>query len=250
MDLIKITINKIINFIFPPCCYSCGENISAKGLCVDCFTKLEFACSSCESCGIKLAEVYKGQRCLNCINNGSICDGFFHVFNYNEQIFELIKKYKYYDNTNLAELLGGYLELELKNILAKHSIDVIIPIPIHFFKLIKRKFNHMAFLAKYLSKKYKIPYDLFSLKKIKHTKDQMKLKAEMRSKNVKQVFKINPKNLHKVKDKHILLIDDVVTTGNTVAECIKVLKKAGAKSVVVLAIARVDGIINTFKTRG
>ncbi|MFH2011812.1 MAG: ComF family protein [Pseudomonadota bacterium] len=116
------------------------------------------------------------------------------------------------------------------------SYDFLIPVPLHFKRLRERGFNQALSLAKYIGKKHGIPIDYMSLKRIKWESPQINLSKKEREENVKGVFFLRDKN--RLKDKSILLIDDVYTSGATVNECAKVLRKAEACKVDVLTLAR------------
>lgn len=114
----------------------------------------------------------------------------------------------------------------------------MVPVPLHYTRLIMRRYNQSALLAKELSRLCGVPADMFSLIKNKATKPQARFSnRNSRIKNIKGVFMV--KNAEKIKDKRIVLIDDVFTTGSTARECAKVLLAAGAKSVDVLTVAKV-----------
>ena len=114
--------------------------------------------------------------------------------------------------------------------------DLIVAVPMHWKRKLSRKYNQADVLAKILSKKTKIPYHSNILVRSQYTQKQENKSFKERNKNVKNAFKIKNKKL--VKGKRILLIDDVFTTGATVSNCAKTLKKEGAKAVYVLTIAK------------
>ena len=114
-------------------------------------------------------------------------------------------------------------------------MDLIIPIPIHHLKKAERGYNQSDYLAKGLSKSLNIPYSINSIKRIKYTESQTKLKMKERALNVSKAFKVGqPK---KVSGKNILIVDDVCTTGATLLECGIALYKAGATSVYACSVA-------------
>ena len=118
----------------------------------------------------------------------------------------------------------------------KEGVDLIVPVPLHYTRLIKRKYNQSALLAKELGKLTGIEVDYKSLIKGKITKPQVDCTGNERLQNLKGAFYV--KNHKKIKGKKILLIDDVLTTGSTVNECAKALKSAQPKSIYSLTIAR------------
>jgi len=114
---------------------------------------------------------------------------------------------------------------------------MIMAVPLHPKRLREREFNQSILLAREISKALKLPLILNNLQRIRWTRPQIELKGKERLMNVKGAFTLrDPKE---VKGKSILLIDDVYTTGATVQECSKVLKKAGAEKIYVLTLARV-----------
>ena len=117
--------------------------------------------------------------------------------------------------------------------------DALIPVPLHRWRLLKRRYNQSAMIAHYLGNETYIPILYEGLIRTRATPTQGHLNFEERRKNVKRAFAVNERCLADVKGKTLVLIDDVYTTGSTVKECTKALKKAGAKSVHVLTFARV-----------
>ena len=113
--------------------------------------------------------------------------------------------------------------------------DAIIPIPLYKDRLRQREFNQSALLAKYTAKKTGTSLLVNCLVKVNDTQPQVGLSSKERRQNVKNAFGVEQQEL--IKGKNILLMDDVITTGATVRECSRVLKKAGAKDIYVLALA-------------
>lgn len=114
------------------------------------------------------------------------------------------------------------------------EVDLLIPVPLHINKLRKREFNQSAILAKQCADAWKIPLALTLLIKVKETKDQASLEAKDRYINVKNAYKVTGL----MKGIKVGLVDDVVTTGATLMECAKVLKKAGVKEIHAITLAR------------
>jgi ComF family protein len=115
-------------------------------------------------------------------------------------------------------------------------VDLIIPVPLHPKRLRWRGFNQSVLLARQISHAYKIPMDPFVLRRDHETAPQTQLAEDERRKNVRGAFTLNPDR--SVDGKNILLVDDVYTSGATVNECSRILKRNGSKQVFVVTLAR------------
>lgn len=236
-------IKDIINFILPPRCYFCGKVLHEdKGLCDECISKIEFLNKAiCYKCGEPLFDYDKPDSkkllCGNCLNSKSkmIFRMIRSAYLYDDFSKKLILDFKFHDKTDLASFLAKMLYVAGKDIFAE-GVDLIVPVPLHYTRLIKRRYNQSALLAKELGKLTGIEVDYKSLIKGKITKPQIDCDGNERLKNVKDAFYV--KNIANIKDKRILLIDDVLTTGSTLKECAKALKSAKPKSIDALTIAR------------
>jgi ComF family protein len=120
--------------------------------------------------------------------------------------------------------------------LSECSVDMIVPVPLHPKRLRWRGFNQSVLLARQVSRVQHIPMDPFVLYRGKETPPQTQLTEEERRKNVRGAFSLNPQK--PVEGKRVLLVDDVYTSGATVNECSRSLKRGGAKEVYVLTLAR------------
>jgi competence protein ComFC len=120
--------------------------------------------------------------------------------------------------------------------LARCDADTIVPVPLHPKRLRWRGFNQSVLLARQIGRIYSIPLDCFTLYRSKDTPPQTQLPEEDRRKNMRGAFALTPKA--SLEDKCFLLVDDVYTSGATVNECSRVLKRGGAREVFVLTLAR------------
>ncbi|MCD6149985.1 ComF family protein [bacterium] len=239
----RITPVKIKDFIldtfFPISCLSCGK--PDEWICEKCLSKIplkrEQVCPICEK-----ATTPDGRVCFNCGKKHSI-DGILTAASYKNKLVSGAThyyKYRFIEDLNIP----------LGNLLAKAFLksdlpipDLIIPVPLHKRRLRWRGFNQAGLLAKYLSSNltpgFKIPIPDNLIIRQKHTPPQMKIKNRARRrKNMQDAFKINSSQRKSIKEKRILLVDDIATTGSTFFECAKVLKKFGAKEVFGIVIAR------------
>lgn len=138
----------------------------------------------------------------------------------------------------LGEHLAGYAKLELDEI--NEKFDFIIPVPLHKTKVRERGYNQSEFIAKGVSDKLNIPLLTNAISRTRYTKSQTKLNLIQRAENMKDAFKVNEANSELLKNKNIILLDDVITTGATVNECISVLKIAGVNKIFALSLAMAE----------
>ena len=236
-------IKEIINFILPPRCYFCGKVLHEdKCLCDECISKIEFLNKAiCYKCGDPLfaddGADAKKLLCGSCLKskNKMIFRMMRSAYLYDDFSKKLILDFKFNDKTDLASFLAKMLYVAGKDIFAE-GVDLIVPVPLHYTRLIRRRYNQSALLAKELGKLTGIEVNYKSLIKRRITKPQTECDGNERLKNVKDAFYI--KNVEKIKSKRILLVDDVLTTGSTLNECGKALKKAKPKSIDALTVAR------------
>jgi ComF family protein len=233
----------IINFILPSRCALCGRILSVdKGICDDCIKNIEFIKEPvCFVCGqplfCEISEHDKNLLCANCLKKRRQTFRFSRsAFAYDNFSKKLILDFKFYERTDIASLLAKMMLVAGEDIF-NAGVDVIVPVPLYYTRLIKRKYNQSALLAKELSKLTNIKADNFTLSKIRQTLPQVECTGHERINNVKGAFAV--KNIQAIKNKRVLLVDDVLTTGSTLKECNLTLKKAGAKSVDNLTVARV-----------
>ncbi len=237
MNLFK----SLIDIIFPPRCAHCGKIVeSAHTLCAKCFDKVDFITSPyCKICGMPFKTESLTPHhliCPTCIQKKPPARFARSAVSYNDFVRSLLLLFKFCDRTDLRQIFAKWLYYAASDIL-KEGVDLIIPVPLSYFRLLKRRYNQSALLAGELSKKTGIKADVTNLIKVKHTKPQATLKGKARLNNIRNAYRL--KFPEKIKGKRILLVDDVMTTGSTLKECTKTLLKAGAKSVDTLTVARV-----------
>lgn len=146
----------------------------------------------------------------------------FAMLEYNEIARKLIHSFKYQSPSLLIDLFVNWISFGYQQMI--ESYDIIIPVPIHKYKLMKRGYNQSAVLAKAIAKRYKKQCYVEVLIKTKNTISQSMLNKQNREVNVIDTFQLNPKMLKKIQGKKILFIDDVITTGSTIVECLKALR--------------------------
>lgn len=241
IHLMNSIFRSILNSILPPRCIRCGAILSGDdGLCPDCFNEMSFISSPyCRRCGHPFDDVPDGHQllCGSCLKNKRTPFRFSRsAFRYDDGSKSLVLGLKFLDKTENAKVLARWLQNAGRDIW-NEGVDVIIPVPLHYLRLVKRRYNQSALLARELHKLVNIPVDFDSVERHKNTRPQVEFSGHERIRNVKGAFRVKyPK---KIKGQRIVLIDDVLTTGSTLKECALALKKAGAKSVDTLTVARV-----------
>jgi ComF family protein len=149
----------------------------------------------------------------------------------------LIVRFKFEDRHEPLPLFIKLMREAGRELLA--GADLLVPVPLHSLRLLQRRFNQSALLAKGLSRATGVPAALTALQRTRRTAAQVGLSQEARQENVARAFGVSRGGARSVKGKNILLIDDVITTGATASACASALIAAGAARVDVLAIALV-----------
>jgi ComF family protein len=238
MNIIKDVIKKLDSLLFPPVCIQCKTAIYTKGsLCVDCFSQIEFIIDpKCFICSNPFSydPIIENPVCANCLSSEIFYEKIYTLYNYKTATKELIKKFKYNDQYFIGEFFAKKMvdsySLELS------SCDIIIPVPMNRMKRMIRFYNQTEVFADYLSYLINLNIQKNILYKKTWKSSQVGYSKIARMENIKNSFEINNPKL--IENKKIGLIDDVITTGATVNECSRILKKKGASSVVCFSIAR------------
>jgi len=232
--MLNTILKSALNIIIPPACHICG-GAADDYICANCKQGINFILGAvCTICGLPfISKESSPHMCGECIKKKPRFSMARSIAEYNGVLLDAIHRFKYNAKTSLAKPLA----LLMAEKLPLNSYNVIVPVPLHKKRLKERGFNQSLLLAKEISRKQNVPVDYLNLKRLRYTEPQINLKGEERLKNIKDAFAVE--NARVFKNQKILLIDDVYTTGATVVECSKVLKKAGAKGVFVLTLARV-----------
>lgn len=231
---------KISSFFYPVTCSLCGQKLPAEEknrVCKKCkkdFKEVEGLI--CTKCGIPLDG--GGEHCYVCKDNKNafFFDRMRSSYLYKDGLRALVLKFKYSDRMFLAADLAAGMVKTFKDNDFYHDADIIIPVPLNIFRRIRRGYNQAALLAFEISRHTLKPVSEKVLIRKKITKPQFKLSKKERFDNIKDSFAV--KKGAAVKNKNVLLIDDIVTTSATVSACANALKKAGAAKVNVLTLAR------------
>lgn len=215
-------------------CYVCFNKMPAlKVLCDDCIHSLKYVDidRACPMCKIPMltAEV-----CGACLQREWHFETFVVPFYYNPMARYLLHDLKFYQNLLLLPIFAGLLIDHLSDYFKKNQPEIMISVPMHRWRILGRGFNQAHELAKRLGRAYGILVDSSIVQKIKHTPAQARLDAQTRHSNLKASFKVNPHPTFK----HVVLLDDIFTTGATVNALALELIKSGVKRVDVITLFR------------
>lgn len=223
-------------------CVLCDAAVTEKSsLCKDCHSDLPWMDHSCRQCGIGLIKDIASDLCGACQTNPTSVDYTLSALHYLSPVDYLISELKFNHQLTsasiLADLLLQYLHQASFDQAENGKPELIIPVPLHSKRLKTRGFNQAVEMARLVTKALSIPMCNNSIIRTKNTPPQTQLTATQRSKNIRNSFMIqDTKELLNVS--HVVILDDVVTTGATCNELAKLLKKAGIKTVGVWSIAR------------
>ena len=216
-------------------CFLCGREMEnyKEYLCKDCKNLIKLIKPPiCYNCGAMVEEF--NYICDRCKNQPNYFDEARASIVFDENSAYLFHKLKYDGDRYIAKLLAKYIH---KTFLDWHiTVDIIIPVPLHKNRLKLRGYNQSELIAKELSKLTTIEVRTDIIEKVKNTKPQTKLERKERQKNLKDAFKYV--SCDKIAGKNILVLDDVVTTGSTVNEIAKVLKRHRPNKIYVISAGK------------
>jgi ComF family protein len=236
-------IRGVLSFLLPARCVITGEVVESNDMVSpEGWASLNFVTAPlCVCCGAPFPvsghdETENDLTCTQCLDQPPVFDKARSTLRYDDVSRLLLLSYKHGDKTHMAAPFSQWMIGSGQGIL--DETDVIVPVPLHWTRLLKRRYNQAGLLAQSLSRKTGLPVDLLGLKRSRRTKSQGHMKIDARHKNIRGAFIVPDKYRLSFSGKRVALIDDVYTTGVTVNECARVLLDAGALSVNVLCVAR------------
>ena len=215
------------SFLLEQDCLLCGAT-SRVFLCAECETDLpKNSFPHCPQCALFMPN---GELCGACLTNQACYDITYAVYSYAFPMDNLIQSFKYGHRLALGEYLGQQMAERIKGI----SADLIIPLPLHPHRLRKRGFNQALELSRPVARILRLPIDTMHCQRIRDTCPQVDLPLPKRAGNVKGAFHCSMD----FSKKRIILVDDVMTSGASLNECARILKRHGAAKVILLVAAR------------
>jgi ComF family protein len=227
---------KFLDAVLPPRCPVTGSIVGETvTVAPEYWSQLTFLQKPfCARCGTPFGhDGVEGMTCGSCMTIPPLYSRARAALKYDDASAKALLKFKHGDGTHLSPLLSKWLLQSGAELF--EGADVLIPVPLHRWRLFKRRYNQAALLAQSLSVFTDIPVTTTVLKRTRRTESQGHKSKSQRLENIRNAFNVRGN----VDGKNIILIDDVMTSGATATECAKVLLNAGAAQVDVLTVARV-----------
>ena len=235
LRLVRTIGRALIDFALPPRCAGCGDVIDEAGsFCASCWSKLEWLGNGgCQQCGLPLAGT-EIDMCGRCLADPPRLDRIRAAVTYDDMSRSIAIRLKYGRKVALARTMARYMAP-----LINEGSDeaILVPVPLHRWRLWGRGFNQSCLVARELGKAWDLQVSLDSIRRVRRTRPLKGLNHNQRRKAVAGAFRHCGGN--QVKDRTVILIDDVLTSGSTAEACAKALRKAGARRVELICWARV-----------
>jgi ComF family protein len=228
-------INTFQSRFFSPTCVLCGAaGVNDMDLCPGCLGDLPRNTHACARCALPLpASAPENSMCGACQRHPPLFDRCFAPYRYEGALPHLVTGLKFHARMHSARLLGKLLYDALMDT-AQPLPEMVIPVPLHRGRMRERGFNQALEIARVSERLLDVPLDDQSVERHAATSPQSGLDARKRRRNIRGAFIVKSQ----IRVRHVALLDDVVTTGSTVTELAKTLKRSGVECVDVWAVAR------------
>lgn len=238
--LAQAALNWPARILFPPVCAGCRRHVAQPGvLCGACWPKLRLLEKPwCAVMGTPfIHDMGEGFLSAEAIADPPPFERARAAVAYSGVARQMVQGLKYQDRTDLAPWMARWMRRAGAELLAE--AEVIVPVPLHWRRFLRRQFNQSAELGRALSHLSGVPFAPAAMRRVKLTRQQVGLERHEREDNVRAAFRVPPEQEIQIAGRRVLLIDDVYTTGATVRAATKALKRGGAGAVDVLTFARV-----------
>lgn len=229
-----------VDVLLPPRCIVTGEIVGAQGtLSPQIWQDLSFIGDpKCARCGVPFSfSLDADEICEDCAVDVPIFDRARAALVYDDHSRSIILGFKHGDQTHAVHSFVPWLRQAGRSMF--DGADYLIPVPLHPWRLLARRYNQAALIADALASEVHIEHLPCALRRVRATPSQGHLSTEERAKNVAKAFDVHRQYSERLIGKNVILIDDVYTTGATVSECARVLKSYGVAHINVLTVARI-----------
>ncbi|WP_179381513.1 ComF family protein [Jannaschia marina] len=232
------TVTLLRDALYPPTCLMCDARVQeVGGLCPDCWRETPFLSgATCDLCGTDLPGEGKGpMHCDDCLREGRPWAEGRAALRYGGLARRFVLSLKHGDRTELARGAAAWMHRRARDVLTPETL--LLPVPIHRWRLLKRRYNQSALLAQELARLSGCPWDPLALTRTRHTPPQDSRSASGRHLNV--AGSISVARPEAIRGRHVALVDDVMTSGATLTACAEALAPAQPSRISVLLLARV-----------
>jgi ComF family protein len=228
-----------LDIALPTLCVACREPVSGEGVCAACWAKLSFiAPPFCPRLGIPFVyDPGPGLLSMQAIADPPAYQRARAAVRYDDVARTLVHALKYQDRTDLAPAMGRWMARAGQELL-EHA-DALVPVPLHWRRGWSRRYNQSGALARVIGRQSGVPVAGSALRRVRPTQQQIGLSRSERETNVQGAFRVAADRQAEIQGRHIVLIDDVLTSGATIDACARALLRAKAAQVDVLVFARV-----------
>jgi ComF family protein len=234
---VREALHQVADAIFPPQRFD-GARALQAGMSADAWSKIVFLeAPVCDGCGAPF-EYPLPERCAACQSRPFAFARARAACLYDEASRELVLRFKHADRVDLAPLFARWIARSAEELLIE--ADAVAPVPLHRLRLLKRRYNQAAEIARPLARTAGLEYLADALVRRRRTQSQGAKSGGARRRNVQGAFEVPEARRRQIKGRRILLIDDVLTTGATADACARALIKAGARAVDLAVVARVS----------
>jgi ComF family protein len=228
----------LVDFALPPRCPACGVVVEGDHrFCIDCWQAIDFLDGAgCASCGVPMpSQLGAGAACASCLAEPPAHDGVRAVAAYGDVARSVVMKLKYGRKPGMARIVALHLHRRFD----PADDALLVPVPLHRWRLWSRGFNQSALIGRSLAARTGLPLAIDAIRRVKATPSLRGLTRVQRARAVRGVFALTEQGRAQIAGRVVYLVDDVYTSGATAGACAKLLKRGGASRVVVLCWARV-----------
>ncbi|PLS22811.1 ComF family protein [Neptunicoccus cionae] len=231
---------KLVHLAYPPRCLSCGvETGTDHMLCQTCWSETHFfAGSVCNGCGVPLqGQAEAGDLCESCHTHPVLWSQGRSVGLYEGPLRRMVLALKHGDRQDIARHMARWMGSAGGGMITAET--VLVPVPLHWSRMIRRRYNQSVLLAQALARTTGGVVVPDGLQRKRATKSQKDMRRDERFENQRSAIRPHPRRSALLRDRKVVLVDDVMTTGATLSACTEACFAAGAKTVSVLVFARV-----------
>jgi ComF family protein len=243
---LRLPVRLALDVALPPLCPSCRDPVGdGAGLCASCWSRLSpIERPFCERLGIPFTyDPGPGILSMQAIASPPAYTRARAAVRYDDISRAMVHALKYGDRLDLAPVMSRWMARAGADLLA--DAEVVVPVPLHWRRIWARRFNQSAALATLLAASRDLPVSYAALRRVKATPQQVGLSKAERAANVQGAFRVEPSGKADIARRHVVLVDDVLTSGATMDACSRALLRAGARQVDVLVFARVVDSMRT-----